>query len=369
MSDHTLRTTEVRGSPRQLVSVVAPVYNEATTLATFIDRLVKAAQVLEDRFVFEFVLVDDGSTDGSLDVAKRLIESEPRLRVVQLRRNFGQTAALQAGFSAAQGEVVVSMDSDLQHFPEDLPLLLDKLAEGYDLVCGWRRTRDEGADRRWPSRVANGLIRRVSGLPIHDFGTTYRAYRSDLIRHLRLLGEQHRFVPALAHMVGARVAEVPIQNARRSAGVSHYGLGRTLNVVLDIAYLYFTNRYLTRPLQAFGRLALIAFAAGGSIFSVLIIYSYATGIATVRERSGWFILSLLLMLAALQLMLGGILAEIIVRIYYAITGNQGFVIRREWTTYARQDPPTATELSTERGQNAFLVHSSTDNRLPSRAER
>jgi glycosyltransferase involved in cell wall biosynthesis len=354
---------------RQLVSVVAPVYNEAATLPSFLGRLVAAAKALEDRFSFEFVLVDDGSTDDSLELAKRLLKSEPRLRVIQLRRNFGQTAALQAGFNAALGDVIVSMDSDLQHFPEDLPLLLDKLEQGFDLVCGWRRNRDEGADRRWPSRVANALIRRVTGLPIHDFGTTFRAYRSDLVRHLRLLGEQHRFVPALAHMVGARVAEVPIQNARRSAGVSHYGLGRTLNVILDIVYLYFTKRYLTRPLQAFGRLALVSFAIGASIFSFLIIYAYATGIATVRERSGWFLLSLLLMLAALQLMLGGILAEIIVRIYYGITGNHGFVIRREWTAYVRHDRASTTAAGfTEPTETAFLVQGSADHRGASRGQ-
>jgi glycosyltransferase involved in cell wall biosynthesis len=317
------------------VTVVAPVFNEGQTLAEFLTRLVETADSLRPDYHFEFLLVDDGSTDGTLELAKEFVRKEPRLRVIQLRRNFGQTAALQAGFSAATGDIVISMDSDLQHFPEDLPLLLHKLDEGFDLVCGWRSERRENVLRRWPSSVANALIRRVTGLAVHDFGTTYRAYRSDLVSHLKLLGEQHRFVPALAHMVGARVAEVPIRNIPRPAGVSHYGLGRTLGVGLDIVYLYFIKNYLTRPLRAFGKLALALSAVGGSIFTVLVVYAYATGIATVRTRSGWFLLSLLLMLASLQLILAGILAEIIVRIYYAISGNAGYVIRSEWHASTR----------------------------------
>ena len=321
-----------RPDERVLVSVVAPVFNEAKTLSTFVERLTGTATVLGERYGFEFVLVDDGSTDDSLNRALALAAVEPRLRIIQLRRNFGQTAALQAGLSAAHGDIVVSLDSDLQHFPEDMPILLRKLEEGFDLVCGWRADRREGAVRRWPSAVANWVIRRVTGLQIHDFGTTYRAYRLDLVSHLKLLGEQHRFVPALAHMVGARVAEVPIQNIERPVGTSNYGIGRTLSVALDIVYLYFASRYLSRPLKAFGKLAAGFFSVGASIFGVLIVWAYATGIATVRERSGWFLLSLMLMLAALQLLLAGLLAEIIVRIYYGISGNAGYIVRREWSS-------------------------------------
>src|SRR5436190_8492013 len=185
-----------------LVSLVAPVYNEAATLHEFMARLVAAAASLAGRYTFEFILVDDGSTDGTLELAKSLIARESRLRVVELRRNFGQTAALQAGLTAARGDLVVSMDSDLQHFPEDLPLFLNKIEEGYDLVCGWRHDRQEGVLRRWPSRVANLLIRLISGLRVHDVGTTFRAYRADLVHELQLVGEQHRFVPVLAALIG-----------------------------------------------------------------------------------------------------------------------------------------------------------------------
>ena len=313
-----------------LVSIVAPVYNEAATLKEFLERLVKAASALEARYRFEFVLVDDGSVDGSLALARGLVAGEPRLRVVELRRNFGQTAALQAGLAAARGDIVVSMDSDLQHFPEDLSLLLDRLEEGFDLVCGWRHDRREGIVRRWPSRAANTLIRAMSGLTIHDIGTTYRAYRADLVKQLRLLGEQHRFVPVLASLAGAKVTEVKIRNIERPSGQSNYGLGRTINVFLDILYLYFTRYYFTRPLKAFGKIGLLLIAAGVLISASLIGYSWVTGTSTIRERGGWFLLASLLMLGGLQTLLTGILAEILVRIYYQRGEAQEASVRREW---------------------------------------
>jgi glycosyltransferase involved in cell wall biosynthesis len=314
----------------ELVSVVAPMYNEASTLTEFLDRLVRTAAALASRYDFEFVFVDDGSTDGTLKLARSLIGVEPRLRVVELRRNFGQTAALQAGLAAASGAIVVSMDADLQHFPEDLPLLLESLEQGHDLVCGWRHDRREGVLRRWPSRAANLLIRAMSGLTIHDVGTTYRAYRSDLVRELQLLGEQHRFVPVLASLVGARVAEVKIRNIERPAGRSNYGLGRTVNVLLDILYLYFTRYYFTRPLKAFGKIALALIVIGALISGSLVGYSWMTGIPTIRERGGWFLLSSLLMLGGLQTLLTGILAEILVRVYYQSGQSQAAYVRREW---------------------------------------
>ena len=312
-----------------LVSIVAPVFNESATLKEFLERLIKTTTTLEPRYQFEFVLVDDGSVDGSLTLAKSLVSIEPRLRVVELRRNYGQTAALQAGLAAARGQIVVSMDSDLQHFPEDLPLLLESIEQGHDLVCGWRFDRKEGILRRWPSQAANRFIRAVSGLSIHDVGTTYRAYRSDLVKQLHLLGEQHRFVPVVASLAGARVTEVKIRNIERPAGQSNYGLGRTVNVFLDILYLYFTRYYFTRPLKAFGKIGLMLIAVGVLISASLVGYSWATGTSTIRERGGWFLLSSLLMLGGLQTLLTGILAEILVRIYYQ-RGAQEATVRREW---------------------------------------
>ena len=242
---------------RPLVSVIAPVYNEEPVIDEFVRRLRAVMEALADKYDFEVLLVDDGSRDGSLARMKALVVAEPRLRVLELRRNYGQTAALQAGFDAARGEILLSMDSDLQHFPEDIPQFLETLETGYEVVCGWRHQRAEGIVRRWPSRVANLLLRGVSGLEIHDFGTTFRAYRAELVKDLRLLGDFHRYIPALARQAGGRITEVPIRNIVRPAGESSYGLGRTVGVSLDLVLLYFLFRYMDRPMRAFGQLALV----------------------------------------------------------------------------------------------------------------
>ena len=318
-----------------LISVVAPVYNESASLKEFVRRVAAVANRQPDHR-WEFVLIDDGSSDDSLAIAKSLIAEEPRLRVIELRRNFGQTAALQAGLSAATGDVVISMDSDLQHFPEDIPMFLEQIDQGYDLVCGWRHDRQEGPIRRWPSRAANLLIRKVSGLQVHDFGTTFRAYKSDLVTHIHLLGEQHRFVPALAMIVGARVAEVKIKNVERPFGKSNYGLGRTLNVFLDVLYLYFLTHYFTKPLKAFGTMALALAAGGGGIAAGLLVYSWVTGVSTLRQRGGWFLLAAIMLLASLQIMLAGVLAEILVRVYYRSSQTDAYVVRNKWDAAALQ---------------------------------
>src|SRR5689334_24461312 len=177
-----------------LVSVVLPVYNEADTLVELLHRLRAVASSLAGRYDFEFILVDDGSRDRTVSVGEQLAASDPRISVVTMRRNYGQTAALQTGFEQTRGDVVISMDADLQHFPEDIPLFLAKIDEGYDVVCGWRADRQEGVRRRWPSAAANRLVRMLTGTTIHDVGTTFRAYRGDFVRQLQLLGEHHRFI-------------------------------------------------------------------------------------------------------------------------------------------------------------------------------
>lgn len=317
--------------PRPLISIVAPVYNEAATLPEFVRRIAAVCGTLQSRYRAEIIVVDDGSTDDSLGVATRLVDMEPRLRVIELRRNFGQTAALQAGLSCARGEFIISMDSDLQHFPEDIPAFIEQAERGFDLVCGWRKDRRENALRRWPSRMANSLIRRVIGLDIHDFGTTFRLYRTDLISHIQLIGEEHRLVPALAHMVGARITEIPIQNIERPVGVSNYGIGRTFGVALDILFLYFSRFYGTRPLRVFGKLAVLLFTAGAAIAAVLLAINLMTGEPTTRTRSGWFLLSAILGLSSLQVLLTGILAEVLARILYRSGSTPSFFVRREWS--------------------------------------
>lgn len=318
---------------RPLVSIVAPVYNESATLPEFVRRIAAVCDTLT-RYATEIVLVDDGSTDDTLQVARTLIEVEPRLRVIELRRNFGQTAALQAGLSCAIGELVISMDSDLQHFPEDIPLFIEQAERGFDVVCGWRKDRQENALRRWPSRAANLLIKRVIGLELHDFGTTFRLYRADLLSHISLIGEEHRFVPALAHMVGARITEIPIKNIERPVGTSNYGIGRTFGVALDILFLYFSRFYATRPLRVFGKVAVALLLPGLLIAVALLAINLVTGEPTTRTRSGWFLLSALLMLSSLQVLLTGILAEVLARIFYRTGSGESYVVRREWNAAA-----------------------------------
>jgi glycosyltransferase involved in cell wall biosynthesis len=306
-------------SGKRLVSVAIPVYNERKVLPELVERLSKIADGLRARYDFEFVFVDDGSRDGSLQVERELIGREPRLRVVELRRNYGQTAALQAGLDEARGEIVVTMDADLQHFPEDIPAFLERIEEGCDVVCGWRKMRREGAVRRWPSRAANWMIRRISGLDIHDIGTTFRAYRREIVEDISLLGENHRFVPVFANIAGARIEEIVIENIERPEGKSNYGLGRVVNVWLDLFFLYFYVRYLDRPIRAFGGLAFLVISAALGIFGVLGAMALVYGTPVVYQRTGWLYLGALLFVTGTQLLMTGILAEVLARIYFART--------------------------------------------------
>lgn len=316
---------------KPLVSIIAPVYNEKDVLTEFLRRTVSSIEPLLGQYKFELVWVDDGSTDGSLALAKQLIADEPRLRVVELRKNYGQTAALQAGLDAAQGDIMITMDADLQHFPEEIPEFLRLIEEGYDLVCGWRKHRQEGLRRRLPSKVANLMLRRISKLTINDIGTTYRAYRREVIRDVRLLGESHRFVPIFAAQAGARIAEIPIQNIERPSGKSSYGLERTLHVFIDMAFLYFFVRYMDRPIRFFGKVAISCFLAG-SLISLFLLGLWArTGIPVVREHSGWFVLAALLMLAALQLLMTGLIGEIMARLYFPTSERAPYKVRAEWS--------------------------------------
>jgi glycosyltransferase involved in cell wall biosynthesis len=313
---------------RPLVSIVLPVFNESTTLAPLLERLDQVARTLASRYSFEVVLVDDGSTDGTMAACERLAAIDERVVLVSLRRNYGQTAALQVGFEHAQGDIVISMDADLQHFPEDIPVFLDRIEEGFDVVCGWRANRREGVLRRWPSAAANWIVRAATGLRVHDVGTTFRAYRGDIVRQLRLLGEHHRFIPVLASNLGARITEVPIRNIERPVGTSHYGLSRTFNVLLDIAFLVFYVKYLDRPIRVFGRLALASLALAGIILLVLGYYAVVYHVPVVRERSGWFLLALVLLISGVQFLLFGLVSEVVVRMYFYPGQAKPYLVRK-----------------------------------------
>ena len=316
------------GAGRTLVSVVLPVFNEAATLPQLLQRLDQVARSLATRYAFEFVLVDDGSTDRTIEAAEQLAAMDDRVRIVALRRNYGQTAALQVGFDHAEGDIVISMDADLQHFPEDIPPFLDKIDEGYDVVCGWRADRQEGVVRRWPSSAANWIVRRLTGLTVHDVGTTFRAYQGDIVRQLRLLGEHHRFIPVLAKNLGAKITEVQIKNVERPVGASNYGLSRTLNVLLDIAFLVFYVKYLDRPIRVFGRLALACIGLAAIILGVLAFYTLVYHVPVVRERSGWFLLVLVLLVSGVQFLLFGLVSEVVVRMYFYPGQAKPYLVRK-----------------------------------------
>src|SRR5215210_2593363 len=213
-----------------MISIVIPIHNEEPAILPLYDRLTIVLEAMNKPY--EIIFVDDASTDRSFELLANLVETDGRLKVIRLRRNFGQTAALSAGFDEAQGGVVISLDGDLQHEPEDIPALLAKIDEGYDIASGWRKNRlDNAITRKIPSRIANWLMSKASGIELRDFGTTFKAYRSEILKDINLYGELHRFIPALASFYGARVAEVPIRNSPRTSGGSHYGLGRTLHVL------------------------------------------------------------------------------------------------------------------------------------------
>ncbi len=308
-----------------MLSVVIPIHNEEPSILPLYDRL---TAVLENqRRPFEIIFVDDASTDRSFDLLANLVETDPRLKVIRLRRNFGQTAALSAGFDEAQGGIVVSLDGDLQHDPEDIPALLAKIDEGYDIASGWRKDRiDNALTRRIPSHVANWLMAKISGVALRDFGTTFKAYRAEVLKDVNLYGELHRFIPALASFYGARIAEVPIRNTRRQTGQSHYGLGRTFNVVFDIITIKFLLKYFTRPMHFFGRIGLIGITTGVGVLGGLSIHKL-WGHGMLQEHGPLMFLGALLIIAGLMMFSTGLLGEVLMRTYFESQGRRIYAIR------------------------------------------
>lgn len=317
---------------KPLVSIIAPVFNEEAAIVEFVERVQSVCGEIKERYRFELILVDDGSADDSLPRLKELARVDSCLRLIELRRNFGQTPALQAGIDYARGEILITLDSDLQHFPEEIPTFLDKLDEGYDIVCGWRKNRAEGLLRRVPSAAANWIIRRITRLPFHDFGTTFRAYRAEIAKELHLFGDFHRFVPALGHEVGARIAEIPIKNVPRTKGVSSYGLERTFGVLLDLFLLSFFVRYIDRPMRAFGKLGALCFALGFMIIAYMTWVAYAYDFPMFREHPGWFMLAVMLMISSVQTLIAGVLAELLIRILYGHGEQRVYRVRNEWNS-------------------------------------
>jgi len=298
-------------------SIVVPLHNEEENVTVLYARLKQVMEQLGEPF--ELVLVDDGSNDRTYKLLEEIAAVDSRVLVVKLRRNFGQTSALAAGFDHASGEFILAMDGDLQHDPSDIPALIEKLDEGYDVVSGWRRTRiDNFVLRRVPSACANWLMARLSGVPIHDFGTTFKAYRREVIQNIPLYGEMHRFIPALASWYGASICEIPIRNVNRERGKSHYGLGRTFRVLFDLMTIRFLLKYMSRPLHFFGLFGILGMLAGSSMAAMLLVMKLSNPqMSLMRNHGPMFVIASVLIVAGVQLLAIGLLGELQVRHYHS----------------------------------------------------
>jgi glycosyltransferase involved in cell wall biosynthesis len=320
------------------LSIVVPLFNELATIPELHRRLTNVLLMLGVKS--EIIYVDDGSTDMTDDTINAIAAVDPRVRAICLARNYGQTAALAAGFDAARGDVIVAMDGDLQHEPEEIPNLLAKLDEGYDIVSGWRQRRVDGYwTRRLPSKIANWLMAGLSGVPLHDFGTTFKAYRAHVIKGIRLYGDLHRFIPALASWNGARIAEMPIKNIPRPQNLSHYGLSRTWRVMADLLTVRFMLKYVTRPLHFFGPLGFICFGAGGGAAMWMVLIKIVTGVPIFAAHGPLLLLSAVLVQTGIVLIGLGLLAELLTRIYmdgrrrriYTLAATRMHRAPRVWT--------------------------------------
>jgi glycosyltransferase involved in cell wall biosynthesis len=306
--------------------VVVPFHNEEDSADELYRRLVL---VMTGRYEpVEFVFVDDHSTDATRRILRDIADRDPRVVVVRLKRNYGQTVALAAGFDCAQGDVIIAMDADLQHDPADIPSLLAAFeTTGCDIVSGWRQHRvDNLFLRRVPSRVANWLMARLSGVDIHDFGTTFKVYRRDTIKQIKLYGEMHRFIPALASWNGASITEVPIRNVDRPRGFSHYGPSRTIRVLFDLLTIRFLLQYVTRPLHFFGPLGLLSGMLGAAIMLWMLAKKLVYGAHLLDQHGPLLILAAVLVLAGVQLISSGLIGEMLSRTYFESQGKPTYAI-------------------------------------------
>jgi glycosyltransferase involved in cell wall biosynthesis len=296
-------------------SIVVPLYNEESNVLPLYSRIVDVMSGVDASF--EIVFVDDGSRDGTFRILSEISAADTRVTLVRLRRNFGQTAGLKAGFDFARGDVVISMDGDLQHDPAEIPAFIAKINEGYDIVSGWRlRRRDAWLTRQLPSRTANWLMAKLSGLDLHDFGTTFKAYRREVIKDLPLYGEMHRFIPALASWSGATIAEIPIKNLSRQSGKSNYGLSRTLTVTLDLICIKFLLDYSTKPLQLFGSWGFLSAGAGITTALFLLFRKFISHVDVMTEHGPLLFAAVILTVCGIQLISMGLIGEVLARTYY-----------------------------------------------------
>ena len=305
------------------LSIVVPVYNEYENIPLLYDEVVKA---MEDISSWELILVNDGSKDNSMEALRELAEKDTvHVKVIGLRRNFGQTAAIAAGIDHASGEIIVLMDADLQNDPSDIPAMLDKLNEGYDLVSGWRKDRKDNLLRTFPSKIANRLICKVTGVHLHDYGCTLKAYRREVIKGFRLYGEMHRFIPAYADSFGAKIVEMPVKHHPRIYGKAKYGLERTMKVLLDLLTVKFLSSWADKPIYLFGGTGL---ALSGLSFIVLLFLAIRRifwGVSVMA--SPLFVMAIVVLVLGFQSVLLGLIAELLARTYHESQGKTVYHIR------------------------------------------
>lgn len=322
-------------------SIVVPFHNEEDNVTALYDRLKDVMEHVmgESRDSFELVFVDDGSRDRTYRLLEEIAAVDSRVLVIKLRRNFGQTSALAAGFDHAEGEFILAMDGDLQHDPLEVPNFLAKLEEGYDVVSGWRSQRgDNFIFRRIPSRAANWLMAALSGVNIHDFGTTFKAYRREVIQNIPLYGEMHRFIPALASWYGASICEIPISNPARTAGKSHYGISRTFRVFFDLLTIRFLLKYMTRPLHFFGSIGVCGMLSGGLMAWWLLVHKLLTHHDVADEHGPLFLIAAVLILGGIQMMGIGLLGELQVRHFHTADSRAPYAVDRVLRLRSTEEP-------------------------------
>lgn len=320
------------------VSVVIPVYNEVENILAMYRQVTDVM----DQFgrSYEILFIDDGSNDGGRELMKSLAEQDARVKLVFFRRNYGQTAAMQAGLQLATGEAIVTLDGDLQNEPADIPMMIEKLDEGYDLVHGWRKNRqDKWLSRKLPSKMANWLISKTTKFPIHDLGCTLKAIRREIAQELELYGEMHRFIPILAHQRGARCVEVVTRHHPRRFGTSKYGISRTFRVVLDLLTVKYILDYYASPMKLFGALGLLCSAAGGAAAAATVAMKLLGGVDMTGNPL--LLLTIFSMMAGLQFFSLGLLGEVAARIYYGAQANKNYTVR-ELVNFDREQPFVVT---------------------------
>lgn len=313
------------------LSIVVPIYNEEESIPSLLQEVRDALE--PTGLTYELICIDDGSSDRSFELLREAAKLDPHVVVARFRRNFGQTAAMQAGFDAARGDVVVPMDADLQNDPRDIPKMLAKLDEGYDMVAGWRAGRkDTFINRRLPSMIANWIIGRTTGVVLHDYGCTLKAIRREVVKEIRLYGEMHRFIPVAASLVGARICEMEVNHRARQFGQSKYGIGRTTRVILDLVTVLFLKSYLVRPMQIFGFWGMIFFLGGFGISAELTFEKLVYGESLASRPL--LLLGVILILVGVQLLSLGLIADLLGRTYHEAQNKPPYYVR-EWVRSER----------------------------------